>query len=232
MNIANKTILISGASDGIGRSIALCLSKQNVNLILLGRDETKLEEVKKQCKANGSRAETYAFDLTDKPSLDSAAQSIKEAGLVDVIINNAGVWHKSTPLGQLEVETIESVISTNLTAQMLLTRQFVDDMIERDTAIINIVSSAGMQGKSGRTAYAASKFGMRGFTEALRDEMYSNPIRIGAIFQGGTNTQMFAKADETMQVEKYTSPDDLAEVVLFMLTRPAKLWLNEVQITY
>lgn len=232
MNIANKTILISGASDGIGRSIALCLSKQNVNLILLGRDKTKLEEVKNQCEANGSRAETYAFDLTDKPSLDCAAQSIKAAGQVDVIINNAGVWHKSTPLGQLDVETIESVISTNLTAQMLLTRQFVGDMIERDTAIINIVSSAGMQGKAGRTAYAASKFGMRGFTEALRDETYSNPIRIGAIFQGGTNTQMFAKADEAMQVEKYTNPDDLAEVVLFMLTRPAKLWLNEVQITY
>jgi short-subunit dehydrogenase len=107
MNIANKTILISGASDGIGRSIALCLSKQNVNLILLGRDKTKLEEVKNQCEANGSRAETYAFDLTDKPSLDCAAQSIKAAGQVDVIINNAGVWHKSTPLGQLDVETIE-----------------------------------------------------------------------------------------------------------------------------
>lgn len=232
MNIANKTILISGASDGIGRSIALCLSKHNVNLLLLGRDEAKLEEVKNQCEANGSRAKTYAFDLTDNPTLDATAQSIKAAGQVDVIINNAGVWHKSTPLGQLEARTIESVISTNLTAQMLLTRHFIDDMIDRDTAIINIVSSAGMQGKAGRTAYAASKFGVRGFTEALRDETYSNPIRIGAIFQGGTNTQMFAKADEVMQIEKYTNPDDLAEVVLFMLTRPAKLWLNDVQITY
>lgn len=232
MNIAHKTILISGASDGIGRSIALCLAKQNVNLILLGRDESKLEEVKNNCETSGSRAKTYAFDLTNKTSLDSVAQSIKEAGPVDVIVNNAGVWHKSTPLGQLEVETIESVINTNLTAQMLLTRQFIDDMIDRETAIINIVSSAGMQAKAGRTAYAASKFGMRGFTEALRDETHSNPIRIGAIFQGGTNTQMFAKADEAMQLEKYTNPDDLAEVVLFMLTRPAKLWLNEVQITY
>jgi short-subunit dehydrogenase len=124
------------------------------------------------------------------------------------------------------------VITTNLTAQMLLTRHFVEDMKERETAIINVISSAGMQGKAGRTAYAASKFGMRGFTEALRDETYANPIRIGALFQGGTSTQMFAKADEDMPTEKYTSPDDLAEVVLFMLTRPAKLWLNEVQVTY
>lgn len=232
MNITNKTILISGASDGIGRSIALCLAKHSVNLVLLGRDQDKLDEVKNMCAANGSEAKTYAFDLTDKMSLDTVAQTINSESTIDIIINNAGMWHKSTPLGQLEVETIESVINTNLTAQMLLTRQFIDGMVDRETAIINVISSAGMQGKAGRTAYAASKFGMRGFTEALRDETYSNPIRIGAIFQGGTSTQMFAKADEAMPIEKYTNPDDLAEVVLFMLTRPAKLWLNEVQITY
>ncbi|MFZ2836566.1 MAG: SDR family oxidoreductase, partial [Candidatus Saccharimonadales bacterium] len=203
-----------------------------VNLVLLGRDQSKLNDVKSRCETSGSSAKTYAFDLTDKASLDTVVQSIKEESTVDIIINNAGVWHKSTLLGQLESDTIETVINTNLTAQMLLTRHFIDDMLERETAILNVISSAGMQGKAGRTAYAASKFGMRGFTEALRDETYANPIRIGAIFQGGTSTQMFAKADEAMPTEKYTNPDDLAEVVLFMLTRPAKLWLNEVQITY
>jgi len=232
MNIANKTILISGASDGIGRSIALCLARYSVNLVLLGRDQAKLDGVKNICETSGSTVKTYAFDLTDKATLDTATQSIKDEGSVDIIVNNAGVWHKSTPLGQLEVETIETVINTNLTAQMLLTRQFIGDMVDRETAIINVISSAGMQGKAGRTAYAASKFGMRGFTEALRDETYGNQIRIGAIFQGGTSTQMFNKAEEAMPLEKYTNPDDLAEVVLFMLTRPAKIWLNEVQITY
>ncbi len=232
MNIANKTILISGASDGIGRSIALCLAKHNVNLILLGRDQARLNEVKGLCESHGSTAVIYAFDLTDEASLNSMAQSVKVNSPIDIIINNAGVWHKSTPLGQLETETIETVINTNLTAQILLTRRFVEDMRGRETAIVNIVSSAGMQGKAGRTAYAASKFGMRGFTEALRDETFADPIRIGAIFQGGTSTRMFAKTDEPMPVEKYTNPDDLADVVLFMLTRPAKLWLNEVQVTY
>lgn len=232
MNIANKTILISGASDGIGRSIALSLSRHTVNLVLLGRDQSKLDDVKSRCEVNGSSASTYAFDITDKVSLSTVVESIKKENSVDIIINNAGVWHKSTLLGQLEPDTIETVINTNLIAQMLLTRHFIEGMLERETAILNVISSAGMQGKAGRTAYAASKFGMRGFTEALRDETYANPIRIGAIFQGGTSTQMFAKADEAMPTEKYTNPDDLAEVVLFMLTRPAKLWLNEVQITY
>ncbi len=232
MNITNKTILISGASDGIGKSIALALSKNKVRLILLGRDEAKLGDVKSQCEANGSVAECHAFDITDDVALETASKAIKQYSPIDVLINNAGIWHKSTPLGQLDPKLIETVIATNLTAHMQLTRQFIDGMKDKETAIINIVSSAGMQGKAGRTAYAASKYGIRGFTEALRDETYGDPIRIGAVFQGGTNTQMFNKADEQMNLDKYTNPDDLAEVVVFMLTRPPKLWLNEVHVSY
>lgn len=232
MNIADKTVLISGASDGIGRSITIALAEQGADLVLLGRDRAKLEQVKATCEMSGANVQTHAFDITDNHALENAVNNIKRDAAVDVIINNAGVWHKGASLAELDPRVIERVITTNLTAHMLLTRLFIDDMKDRETAIINIISSAGMQGKAGRTAYAASKFGMRGFTEALRDETYSHPIRIGAVFQGGTNTQMFEKADESMKLEKYTEPDDLAQVILFMLTRPAKLWLNEVHVTY
>lgn len=232
MNITGKTILIIGASDGIGRSIAIAVSKRNVNLILLGRDVTKLQDVKDICESNASKVTVCAFDITDNAALNVAVQSIKKVGLVDIIVNNAGIWHKSTAVGELKPEMIESVITTNLTAQILLTRHFIDDMKDRETAIINIISSAGMEGRAGRAAYAASKFGMRGFTEVLREETKENPIRIGAVFQGGINTKMFAKADEDMPTEKYSEPDDLADVVLFMLTRPPKLWLSEVRVTY
>lgn len=105
-------------------------------------------------------------------------------------------------------------------------------MKDRESAIINIISRAGMEGKSGRTAYAASKYGLRGFTDALRDETYGDPIRIGAVFQAGTNTEMFQKAGEEMPTDKYSEPEDLADVIIFMLTRPAKIWLNEVHVTY
>lgn len=227
-----KTILITGASDGIGKSIAKKISEQKNNLILFGRDETKLKEVKAMCEANGSSVETYAFDLTDNAERDKAVGDVLKSHQIDALINNAGVWHNSMKLAELPAEKIQEVITTNLTAQILLTKGLISSMQNRETAIINVISSAGLQGKSGRTAYAASKFGMRGFTEALRDETYGDPIRIGAIFQSGTNTQMFAKAGETMPLEKYTNPDDLADVVVFMLTRPAKIWLNEVTVVY
>ncbi|MFZ1250075.1 MAG: SDR family oxidoreductase [Candidatus Microsaccharimonas sp.] len=232
MNIVNKTILVSGASDGIGKSIAVALAQDGANLVLLGRDASKLEGVKSICENHGVNVEYYAFDITDRHALEEAASAIKEKSSLDIIINNAGIWHKATPLEELAPDLIESVISTNLVSHMLLTRLFIEDMKDRETAILNIVSSAGLQGKAGRTAYAASKFGLRGFTEALRDETFANPIRIGAVFQGGTNTQMFEKGGEAMPLEKYTEPDDLAQVIVFILTRPQKLWLNEVHITY
>lgn len=232
MKSTHNTILITGASDGIGRSIALAAAQYSSDLILMGRDKTKLNDVKELCEQRGSNATVYAFDITDSTARDAAIADIRKSSRLDALINNAGVWHKSTPLGTLDRATIEAVITTNLTSQMLLTQGLIDDMKDRETAVINIISSAGMQGRAGRTAYAASKYGMRGFTEALRDETKDNPIRIGAVFQSGTNTQMFAKADETMPLEKYSEPDDLAEVVLFMLTRPPKIWLNEVHVTY
>lgn len=227
-----KTILITGASDGIGKSIAHKFSEQKQNLVLLGRDQTKLKAVQASCENNGSKVETYAFDLTDKAARDKAVSKILQSHEIDALINNAGIWHNSMQLAELPDDKIEEVITTNLTAQMLLTKGFIESMRKRETAIINIISSAGLNAKAGRAAYAASKFGMRGFTEALRDETYGDPIRIGAVFQAGTNTQMFAKAGETMALEKYTNPDDLADVIVFMLTRPPKIWLNEVRVVY
>lgn len=232
MNISGKTIVITGASDGIGKSVAVRLAQQQGHLILWGRDETKLAEVRRLCEAAGSTVSMYAFDITNAAERDKATAEIQNTYQVDVLINNAGIWHKSTPLAELESELIESVISTNLTAHILTTKALLAQMRGRETVVLNVISSAGLQGRAGRTAYAASKFGMRGFSEALREETKDDPIRIGAIFQSGTNTQMFAKAGEDMPLDRYTDPDDLAEVVAFMLTRPPRLWMNEVHVVY
>lgn len=232
MKLEKKRIVITGASDGIGRSIACKLAQLNVSLALLGRDSEKLNSVKDLCEKDGSDVAVHAFDLNDTHARNNVVDEIYSGGTVDILINNAGIWHASTPLEAIDPELVESVIATNLTSQILLTRSFIGTMKDRETAIINIVSTAGIQGRAGRTAYAASKYGMRGFTESLRDETKELPIRIGAVFQSGINTQMFAKAGEKMQLDKYSDPDDLADIIIFMLTRPAKIWLNEVHVTY
>lgn len=232
MKLDEKRIIITGASDGIGRSIALKLASHKATMVLLGRDIQKLKAVQIECEKEGVSVEIYAFDLNDSKARDKTVEIITASGSVDILINNAGIWHNSAPLETLDQTIIETVIATNLTSQMLLTGSLIGAMKDHETAIINIVSSAGMQGRAGRTAYAASKYGMRGFTEALRDETRDSLLRIGAVFQSGTNTQMFTKAGEKMNLQKYTEPDDLADVVVFMLTRPPKLWLNEVHVSY
>jgi short-subunit dehydrogenase len=228
-----KTYLITGASDGIGRSIALKLSERKENLILFGRDGEKLHSVKAACEASGASAQAYAFDLTDHARRRVIIKEILSEQPVDVLINNAGIWHNTGDLTSLSEGKIQEVINLNLTAQILLTRQLLDRMRGHEgAAIINIVSRSGLAARAGQSVYAASKFGLRGFTDALREDTKSEPLRIGAVYQAGTNTGMFAKAGEDFETQKYTEPDDLAEVVVFMLTRPKKIWLNEVQVAY
>ncbi len=228
-----KTILITGASDGIGKSIATKLSKHKDNLILFGRDEAKLRTVKDDCEANGAKVKVYAFDLTDNDKRRSVIDEVISEQKVDVVINNAGIWHKVGDITTLSEEKITEIINTNLTSQILLTRQLLDQMRDRKgTAIVNIVSKSGLVAQAGQSAYTASKYGMKGFTDVLREDTKDKSIRVAGVYQSGTRTDMFSKAGDDFEIEKFTNPDDLADVVVFMLTRPEKIWLNEVHVTY
>ena len=227
-----KTYIITGASDGIGESIARKLSLlDNVRLILLGRSLERLELVQEDCRKTGATTEIYAFDLNDDKARQTAVNEIIEKYTPDVLINVAGIWHKTGDLTTLDDDTIRLVINTNLTSQILLTRQMLDSMRSRPgSAIINVVSKSGIIAQAGQTVYTASKYGMKGFTDVLRIDTKEDPIHIAGVYQSGTNTEMFAKAGEEMPTDKFTEPDDLADVIVFMLTRPDKIWLNEIHI--
>lgn len=228
-----KTVLITGASDGIGKAIALALSKQRENLILFGRNQEKLQTVKAEAETNGASVKTYAFDLNDNKKRQEIVSEILSGEQVDVLINCAGIWHKAGDITTLNESKITEVINTNLTSQILLTRQLLDSMRScENTAIINIVSKSGLIPQAGQTAYTASKYGLKGFTDVLREDTKDDPIRIGAVYQSGTNTEMFAKAGDDFPTETFTDPNDLANVVAFMLSRPKKIWLNEVHVVY
>jgi NADP-dependent 3-hydroxy acid dehydrogenase YdfG len=220
-----KTILITGASDGIGKSLAIKLSKEGYDLILCGRDGDKLREVASMCQ---TQTKVLTFDLNDAEGRKRAIAEINE---LDVLINNAGIWHKVGNLETLDDETVEQVINTNLTSQILLTKALLPLIKDKDGAsIINVVSKSGIAAQEGQSVYTASKWGMRGFTDVLRNDTKDHAVRIGAIYQSGTNTDMFKKAGDDFRTEAFTEPDDLADVVIFMLSRPKKLWVSEIRI--
>ncbi len=233
MNIQHKTIVITGASDGIGKSIAYRLAKENTRLVLIARNTEKLQQVaKKTTQLGADTVEMYSCDISNTPTLTDMAKTItKDFQSIDVLINNAGIWQKQMPLDELSVQTIDDVINTNLSAVIHLTRLLLPQLRQADeAAIINVISKSGVLAQAGQSVYTASKYGVRGFTDVLKEDLKNTPIKVAGIYQSGTKTQMFAKADESVNTDNLTDPDDLANVVAFMLQQPKNIWLHDVRI--
>ena len=180
-----------------------------------------MKDAVSQIENNGGSASYVLCDLSDKEQIKTATASI---GKVDVLINNAGIWQKMSQLDEVADEDIENVLQVNLTGHILMTKHFLPSLRKSNSpAIINIISKSGVTSQEGQSVYTASKWGMRGFTEVLRNDLKEDGIRIGAVYQSGTATDMFAKAGEEVPKEKFTDPKDLAKVISFMLNQPDKL---------
>lgn len=235
MELKNKVAVVTGASDGIGRRVALRLAKEGCQLALLGRGAQRLEAVKAEALSNGaSKVATYPGDLRAQTYLKETVKAVlADFPAVDILLNIAGIWQKKMPLEEIEESVVDEVLDTNLKALIHLTRLFLPQLKARpEAAIINISSKSGIVAAEGQSVYAASKYGVRGFTEVLRIDLKNSKVRVGGVYQAGINTQMFAKAGETVPLEKFTEPEDLAEVIVFMLSRPKKLWLYDVRVEY
>ncbi len=224
--MSKKRVVITGASDGIGRELAKLLYDK-YQVVLCGRDAARLKAVSEEC----SGAEYYAFDLNDSDSRKKAVEGILNDGEVDVLINNAGIWQKIGDLETIDDRVVTDVITTNLISQILFTKMFLPVMRNKAGAsIINVITKSGITAQEGQSVYSASKWGMRGFTDVLRNDLKDDPIRVGAIYQSGTNTKFFEKTGETFTTDKFTNPKDIADAIMYMLSRPKHMWINEMRI--
>lgn len=235
MNLENKVAVVTGASEGLGKEIALKLAKEGVNLALLARTKSKLDKVASESKKLGSKkVKVYACDIRDIFELKRATEEIiSDFKRVNILVNNAGIWHKRGQLESISEDLIEDVIRTNLTGLIQITRLLLPQIRkQKDAAIINIASRSGVRAAEGQSVYSASKWGVRGFTEVLKADLANTQVRVAAVYQAGVKTALFEKANEAMPTEKYMEPSDLADVIVFMLSRPAKIWLYEVRVEY
>ena len=223
-NSKKITILITGASDGIGKAIALRLAKDGHKLLLCGRDKERLQGVANQC---GEGAQIFVFNINDHDARNAELEKIEN---LDVLINNAGIWQKLGELETVSDQDIMDIINTNLTSQIILTKKLLPLIKSSKGTIVNIISKSGIAAQAGQSVYTASKYGMRGFTEVLREDVKKEGVRVLGVYQSGTNTQMFSKAGDNLPVEEFTEPEDLADLVAYMINSPDKLIIQDVRV--
>lgn len=235
MDLKNKVAIVTGAGDGLGKQVSFKLAKEGVSLALVARNEEKLDEVKKETEKLGSpKVVCYPCDIQDKEQINKTVQQIEvDFNEVQILLNIAGIWQKLNLLENIAEEEVDSVINTDLLGMIHMTRLVIPILKRQKEAIIlNDSSRSGITAQPGQSVYSAAKWGVRGFTDVLKEDLKETNVKVAAIYQGGTNTELFNKAGEHFNQDKFIKPEDLADIIVFMLSRPSGIWLHDVRVEH
>lgn len=219
--LAGQVALITGAGRGIGRAIALRLATSGALIVLAARTKYQLRETAEVIQAAGNEALVIPTDVTDDTQLEALVKhTLSRFGQIDILVNNAGGGPPRSPIVKARLADWELTMRTNLWATMLLSKLVLPAMsTQQSGVIVNICSQAGLSGRAGEAAYAAAKFGVRGFSQALREEVRENGIKVATIFPGYVDTAMIP-SNKRLNRSKMLSPDDVAEAVHNVVMSP------------
>lgn len=222
----NKVALVTGASRGIGREVALGLSRQGVNVaITYNSNSSKAEEVLEELRKNGVKAIAIKGDSSlEEDVLNIVKRVEEELGTIDILVNNAGIT-KDNLLIRMKSEDWDDVLNVNLKGVFLCTKAVVRSMMKKKYGkIINISSVVGVTGNAGQGNYSASKAGVIGFTKSMAKELGSRGIRVNAVAPGFIKTDMTDVLKDEIKEEllkgiplgELGTPKDISDVVNFL----------------
>jgi 3-oxoacyl-[acyl-carrier protein] reductase len=225
-----KVALVTGASQGIGRAVALRLAQDGFSVALAARNEDNLKQVAAEIAAAGGHAEIFTLDVSNEESIKTTAKAVlARFGKLDVLINNAGITRDNLLLRMKRADW-DDVLQTNLTGAFLLTQALMGSMIRaRSGRIVNISSVVGRIGQAGQANYAASKAGLIGFTKSLARELASRGVTANVVAPGYIESPMTAVLDEKQNATILThipmgrigSDADVAHAVAFLASEGA-----------
>ena len=230
MNISGRVALVTGASQGIGRSCALKLASTGATVALAARNQEKLNELVREISGAGGKAATFQVDVSDEAQIKSACKAvITQFGKIDILVNNAGITRDQLVM-RMKRSDWDAVLSTNLTSAYLCIQQVIGSMLkQRWGRIINIASVFGQMGQAGQANYAASKAGLIGLTMAIAREVGSRTITCNAVAPGLIETAMTAglgdefkqNAVKQIPLGRVGSPEDIAHAVAYLASEEA-----------
>lgn len=238
MTLSNKVALVTGGSRGIGREIAIELSKHGVNVaISYINNEEKAQKVIDKIEENGVRGIAVRANVSKEEEVLKMMDIInKELGPIDILVNNAGVT-KDNLLIRMKTEDWDKVIETNLKGTYICTKAVARGMMKRKSGkIINIASVVGISGNLGQSNYSASKAGIIGFTKSIAKELASRKINVNAVAPGFIDTDMteILKEDikdsivKNIPMGRIGSPKDIANIVIFLASEKANYITGQV----
>ncbi len=226
-NLKGKKVLVTGASGGIGKAIAIELSSNGADLCLTGRNKSELESLQ---KVIGGNCEIIISDLSKSEGIDELANSAQEKmGQIDILINNAGITRDNLFMRMSE-EDWNEVINVNLNSIFKLTKHLIKGMIKRRYGrIINITSVIGVAGGAGQSNYSASKAGIIAMSKSLAQEVGSRSVTVNSIAPGFIETNMTAELSDdrkqeilnSISIPRLGKPDDIAGAVCFLASDKA-----------
>ena len=236
-----KTALITGATSGFGRSIALRLAGLGYNLIITGRRAERLEALTKELQANASiRVLPLCFDVRSNDACTKAIQSLPaDFKQIDLLINNAGLAAGASPFQDSDLADFDQMIDTNVKGLLYITKLIVPGMIQQKSGhIINLSSIAGIEVYPSGSVYCATKHAVNAITKGLRIDLVKYGIKVSSVSPGMAETEFSIiryHGDEEKAKAVYAgltplNAEDIADTVEFIVTRPAHVSINDIQI--
>jgi len=244
--LAGTAALITGASSGIGAATARRLAADGASVVLVARRRDRMEVLMSEINQSGGSALVVEADITDRTQAEAAVEkAVERFGRLDILVNNAGLMLLGPVVGA-DAEEWDRMIAINVQGLLYTTRSALPHLLRaaedgprRVTDIVNISSIAGRVAWSGYGVYNLTKFGVNGFTEALRQEVTQRHVRVGVLEPGGVATELGSHnkpgirkemIDPFYEQTEVLAPEDIADGVAYMVTRPrhtaiAELWI-------
>lgn len=245
MRFEGKSVVVTGASSGMGRRIALDFAKEGATVIAVARRKERLEELQKEAEGLAGKILPYAGDVSSQEVNEGMIDyAVKECGKLDILVNNAGIMDEFVPIGELTNELYEKIMAVNLNGPMFAMRKAVQVMLEQNTAgnIVNVASIGGTNGCRAGAAYTASKHALVGVTKNTAFMYAPERIRCNVICPGGVETEVMnsqtnisqrgmnrvmAGLDTSIASGKV---EDISSAVLFTASDDAKFMTGEILI--
>ncbi|MBD1895323.1 SDR family oxidoreductase [Coleofasciculus sp. FACHB-129] len=239
ISIKDKIVVITGASSGIGAACAKMFAQAGAKLILVARRQERLQELADELSKEFScQLHLLAVDVRDRASVESAFSSLPDAWAeVDILINNAGLSRGLNKLHEGSIQDWEEMIDTNIKGLLYCTRYLVPGMVNRGKGhVVNLGSIAGHQTYPGGNVYCASKAAVKSISEGLKQDLLGTPVRVTSVDPGLVETEFSQvrfhgdsdRAQKVYQGLTPLTPEDIADVIFFCVTRPAHVNISEL----